>query len=110
MLEISGPVSFLNKDHAGFVVATQDLSYLMPDRYNRGWKAKLAAAPLLRHVRDTDTATGVARLQYDSQKEYDGIGAYLVMIREWKVGGFCSVSRGSRWHRARGFRMLQQCA
>ena len=73
------------------LLAMQDLSYLLPERYDPDWRAKLAAAPLLRHVRDTDTAKGVARLQYKSQVEYDGIAAYLIMIREWKVGGCCTM-------------------
>jgi len=96
------------------LLAMQDLGYLLPERYDHDWKAKLAAALLLRHVRDTDSAKGAARLQYNSQVEYDGIAAYLMMIREWKVGRFCEISYGSGRHRQPScweeFWMLQQCA
>ena len=64
---------------------TQDLSYLLPEPYSRAWSAKLAAAPLLRDVHAVRTAKGAARLQYNSQLEYDAIGYHLMMLREWKV-------------------------
>lgn len=63
-----------------------DLTYLINKTYDVAFKAALKGASEASSLRDLNSATGVFKVTYRSQRHYEAIAGYLRMIKEWKDG------------------------
>jgi GNT-I family len=97
---------YLAAIHRTLISVMQDLSYMLPERYEREWNKTLAKAKLVTSTEEVRGARGDVKLLYSSQRDYERLTGQLKMLREWKDG----IPRGSYhmtvpivYHRARVF-------